>query len=129
MKRHGVYAGVAVVLLAGFAAGADAQQQGRYYPDGTNCSLLSDDEIVQCQNQIYQRQLESGQSAEATGPSDQTVVPSGTDSGAGGLPGASTTNYGTGGSAGGAETFSFPNPKDVPPNNGVVTPDDGSSSD
>jgi hypothetical protein len=128
MKRHGVYAGIAgAVLLAGFAASANAQQQGRYYPDGTNCSLLSDDEIVQCQNQIYQRQLESGESAANTTPSDQTVVPSGNDAGVGGLPGATTYNYGSGGGSGGAETYSFPNPKDVPPNNGVVTPDDGSS--
>jgi len=74
MKRHAILAGIAgTLLIAGFASGALAQ--AKYYPDGTNCSLLSDDELVTCQNQIYARQLQSGESYQATGPSDQTVVP------------------------------------------------------
>src|ERR1700749_89725 len=74
MKRHAILAGLAgTVLIAGFAGCALAQ--ARVYPDGTNCSLLSDDELVNCQNQMYMRQLQSGESTEATGPRDQTVVP------------------------------------------------------
>jgi hypothetical protein len=79
MKRHGILAGLAgTILIAGFAGGALAQAStgARYYPDGTNCSLLSDAELVACQNQIYARQLRSGESEMATGPSDQTLVPS-----------------------------------------------------
>jgi hypothetical protein len=126
MKRHDIYAGIAgAMLLTAFAA--SAQAAGKYYPDGTNCSLLPDSEIVACQNQIGTRQLESGQSAESTGPGDQTVVPNGTDAGTGGLPGANTTNHGSGGTVGGAETYSFPDPDSVGANNGVVTPDDGSN--
>jgi hypothetical protein len=78
MKRHVFLAGIAgSILVAGFAGSALAQalSTGRYYPDGTNCSLLSDAELVACQNQIYARQLQSGESAAATGPDDQTVIP------------------------------------------------------
>lgn len=78
MKRHVFLAGIAgSILVAGFAGSALAQASstGRYYPDGTNCSLLSDAELVACQNQIYARQLQSGESAAATGPGDQTVIP------------------------------------------------------
>lgn len=59
MKAHAIFAGiVGALLLSTMAGGASAQ--ARYYPDGTNCSVLSDAELVQCQNQIYARQLESG---------------------------------------------------------------------
>src|SRR5439155_1375524 len=71
MKRHAILAGIAgTMLVAGFAGAALAE--GKYYPDGTNCSLLSDAELVACQNQIYARQLSSGESDMATGPNDQT---------------------------------------------------------
>ncbi len=73
MKRPVILAGLAATLVAGFASGALAET--KYYPDGTNCSLLSDAELVACQNQIYARQLESGESDAATGPDDQTLVP------------------------------------------------------
>jgi hypothetical protein len=74
MKRHAILAGIAgTMLIAGFSGGALAQ--AKYYEDGTNCSLLSDAELVACQNQIYARQLQSGESYEATGPNDQTIVP------------------------------------------------------
>ncbi len=78
-----------LVVLAGFAgsllvAGFSGQAlaQAKYYPDGTNCSILSDAELVACQNQIYARQLQSGESYEATGPNDQTVVPGSNPAGA-----------------------------------------------
>jgi hypothetical protein len=75
MKRPVILAGIAgTILAAGFAGSALAQ--AKYYPDGTNCSLLSDAELVACQNQIYARQLRSGESDAATGPRDQTLVPS-----------------------------------------------------
>ena len=75
MKHPVILAGIAGTILAtGFAGSALAQ--AKYYPDGTNCSLLSDAELVACQNQIYARQLRSGESAAATGPRDQTLVPS-----------------------------------------------------
>ena len=74
MKRHVVLAGLAgTLLVAGFAGRALAET--KYYPDGTNCSLLSDAELVACQNQIYARQLQSGESDAATGPDDQTLIP------------------------------------------------------
>jgi hypothetical protein len=69
MKAHVIFAGIAgAVLLTTMAGGATAQ--ARYYPDGTNCSLLSDDELVACQNQIYARQLESGISQQAADPAE-----------------------------------------------------------
>jgi hypothetical protein len=77
MKHRVILAGLAgTMLVAGFAGSALAQAyaNGRYYPDGTNCSLLSDQEIVGCQNQIYARQLRSGESDMATGPNDQTLI-------------------------------------------------------
>jgi len=85
MKRHSLLAGIAgTMLVAGFASGAFAQAStsGKYYPDGTNCSLLSDQELVACQNQIYARQLRSGESEMATGAGDQTVVPGSNPAGA-----------------------------------------------
>ena len=45
-------------------------------------ALVSDAELVACQNQIYARQLQSGESYEATGPHDQTVVPGSNPAGA-----------------------------------------------
>ena len=78
MKRHAILAGIAsTMLIAGFASGALAQGStgAKYYEDGTNCSLLSDDELVACQNQIYARQLQSGESDHATGPTTQPVIP------------------------------------------------------
>lgn len=76
MKRHVILAGAAgAVLAAASVSGALAQARSTYYPDGTNCSLLSDAELVACQNQIYARQLQTGISAQATGPNDQTVIP------------------------------------------------------
>jgi len=81
MKRHTILAGMAATMLvAGFASAALAES--KYYPDGTNCSLLSDAELVACQNQIYARQLRSGESEMATGPNDQTVVPGSNPAGA-----------------------------------------------
>ena len=73
MKHSLILAGFAAALAAGYAGGALAET--KYYPNGTNCSLLSDAELVACQNQIYARQLESGESDAATGPDDQTLVP------------------------------------------------------
>ena len=81
MKRPVILAGIAgTILAAGFAGSALAQ--AKYYPDGTNCSLLSDAELVACQNQIYARQLRSGESEMATGAGDQTVVPGSNPAGA-----------------------------------------------
>jgi hypothetical protein len=72
-QNSAILAGIAgTILIAGFAGNALAQ--AKYYPDGTNCSLLSDADLVACQNQIYARQLQSGESDMATGPNDQTVV-------------------------------------------------------
>jgi hypothetical protein len=69
MKAHMMFAGIAgALLLTTMAGGASAQ--ARYYPDGTNCSLLGDDELVQCQNQIYAPQLESGVSQQAAEPAE-----------------------------------------------------------
>jgi len=79
--RHALLAGIAgTMLVAGFAGPALAES--KHYPDGTNCSLLSDAELVACQNQIYARQLRSGESEMATGPNDQTLVPGSNPSGA-----------------------------------------------
>jgi hypothetical protein len=78
MKRHAILAGLAGAMLIAGSAGtalAQATAGAKYYPDGTNCSLLNDAELVACQNQIYARQLQSGESAAATGPGDQTVIP------------------------------------------------------
>jgi hypothetical protein len=74
MKRHAILAGLAGTMLVAGSAGS-ALAQAKYYPDGTNCSVLSDAELVACQNQLYARQLQSGESEMATGPADQTVVP------------------------------------------------------
>jgi hypothetical protein len=74
MKLRTIYVGLAGVVLVSACAG-NAIAGSTYFPDGINCSLLSDAELVACQNQQYTRQLESGISAEATGPEDQTVVP------------------------------------------------------
>ena len=69
MKAHAIFAGIAGALLLSTMAGS-ANAQARYYPDGTNCSLLSDSELVQCQNQIYARQLESGVSQMSADPAE-----------------------------------------------------------
>ncbi|MDQ7249334.1 hypothetical protein [Dongia sedimenti] len=69
MKTHAIFAGIAGALLLTTMADS-ANAQSKYYPDGTNCSLLSDAELVQCQNQIYTRQLESGVSREAADPAE-----------------------------------------------------------
>jgi hypothetical protein len=69
MKAHAIFAGIAGALLLSTMAGS-ASAQARYYPDGTNCSVLSDAELVQCQNQIYARQLESGVSQMAADPAE-----------------------------------------------------------
>jgi hypothetical protein len=69
MKAHAVFAGFAgALLLTTVADGAIAQ--AKHYPDGTNCSLLNDAELVQCQNQIYARQLESGISGQLADPAE-----------------------------------------------------------
>jgi hypothetical protein len=69
MKAPVIFAGIAgAFLLTTMAGGASAE--ARYYPDGTNCSLLGDDELVACQNQIYARQLESGVSRQAGDPAE-----------------------------------------------------------
>jgi len=109
MKRPVILAGLAATLVAGFASGALAET--KYYPDGTNCSLLSDAELVACQNQIYARQLESGESDAATGPDDQTLVP-------GSNPSASAESAST--IVPGAETNpplepALPRPENAPP--------------
>jgi hypothetical protein len=62
-----MFARMAGALLLTTMAGS-AAAQARFYPDGTNCSLLSDAELVQCQNQIYARQLESGVSGQMADP-------------------------------------------------------------
>src|SRR5690242_14953244 len=59
MKPLAILTGLAGALLMTTIA-SSASAQARYYPDGTNCSLLDDSELVACQNQIYTRQLESG---------------------------------------------------------------------
>ena len=69
MKAHMIFAGIAGALLLTTMAGS-ANAQARYYPDGTNCSILSDAELVPCQNQIYARQLESGVSQMAAEPGE-----------------------------------------------------------
>jgi hypothetical protein len=69
MKVHAIFAGIAGALLLTTMAGS-ASAQAKYYPDGTNCSLLSDAELVQCQNQIYARQLESGVSQTGADPAE-----------------------------------------------------------
>jgi hypothetical protein len=69
MKAHAIFAGIAGALLLTTMAGS-ASAETRYYPDGTNCSLLSDDELVPCQNQIYTRQLESGLSQQSANPGE-----------------------------------------------------------
>jgi phage tail sheath protein FI len=69
MKLHAIFAGMAGALLVTTIAGG-ANAQARYYPDGTNCSLLSDAELVPCQNQIYARQLESGVSQMEADPAE-----------------------------------------------------------
>jgi hypothetical protein len=69
MKAHAVFARFAgALLLTTVADGAIAQ--AKHYPDGTNCSLLNDAELVQCQNQIYARQLESGISGQLADPAE-----------------------------------------------------------
>jgi hypothetical protein len=67
MKAHAIFASLAGALLLTTMADS-ALAQAKYYPDGTNCSLLSDAELVQCQNQLYARQLESGVSNQAAEP-------------------------------------------------------------
>jgi hypothetical protein len=69
MRPRAMLAGTATALLLTMTAGA-ATAQARYYPDGTNCSLLSDAELVACQNQIYARQLESGISQRMSAPAE-----------------------------------------------------------
>jgi hypothetical protein len=69
MKAHAIFAGLAGALLLTTMADS-ALAQAKYYPDGTNCSVLSDAELVQCQNQIYARQLESGISNQAADPAE-----------------------------------------------------------
>ncbi len=69
MKTHAIYGGFAGAVLLTLMAGS-ANAQARFYPDGTNCALLSDAELVQCQNQIYARQLESGVSQMAADPAE-----------------------------------------------------------
>jgi len=69
MKTHAIFAGIAGALLLSTISGS-ASAQARYYPDGTNCSVLGDAELVQCQNQIYARQLESGVSQMAADPAE-----------------------------------------------------------
>ena len=69
MKARAIFAGIAGALLLTTMAGS-ADAQARFYPDGTNCSVLSDAELVQCQNQIYARQLESGVSQMGADPAE-----------------------------------------------------------
>jgi hypothetical protein len=74
MKAYAIFAAITGALLLTTVSGS-ALAQARFYPDGTNCSLLSDSELVACQNQIYARQLESGISQQAADPTD-TPIPS-----------------------------------------------------
>jgi hypothetical protein len=69
MKADAIFAGLAGALLLTAMAG-NANAQAKYYPDGTNCSILSDAELVACQNQIYARQLESGISQQMAEPAE-----------------------------------------------------------
>jgi hypothetical protein len=69
MNAHATFIGIAGGLLLTAIAGS-ANAQARFYPDGTNCSLLSDGELVACQNQIYTRQLESGLSHQTAEPGE-----------------------------------------------------------
>jgi len=66
MKTHAIFVGITGALLLTAVAGSAALAQARFYPDGTNCSQLSDAELVACQNQIYARQMESGMSQQET---------------------------------------------------------------
>lgn len=68
MKAPLIFSGLVGGLL--LAASGNAVAQAKYYPDGTNCSLLSGAELVQCQNQIYARQLESGMSRQMADPAE-----------------------------------------------------------
>ena len=74
-KARMIFVGLTGALLLAATAGS-ATAQARYYPDGTNCSILSDDELVACQNQIYTRQLESGISQQAADPTDTPIASS-----------------------------------------------------
>jgi hypothetical protein len=69
MKAHAIFGGLAGALLLTTMTDS-ALAQAKYYPDGTNCSVLSDAELVQCQNQIYARQLESGVSSQMADPAE-----------------------------------------------------------
>ena len=80
MKRHILLAGfTGAALLSAFATGATAQAAS--YSVDTDCSIVPDADRVACEEQKYSLQLQSGESAEATGPDDQTLVPSSNMSG------------------------------------------------
>jgi hypothetical protein len=69
MKAQMICSGIAgALLLTTISGGASAQ--ARYYPDAAMCALLDGAELVQCQNQAYARQLESGLSREAADPAE-----------------------------------------------------------
>lgn len=69
MKAKMIFTGTAGALLLTVMAGS-ANAQARYYPDAAMCSLLDGAELVQCQNEAYARQLESGVSREAADPAE-----------------------------------------------------------
>ena len=80
MKRHILLAGLAgATLLSAFATGALAQ--AATYTADTDCSIVPDADRVACEEQKYSQQLQSGESAAATGPNDQTEIPSSNMSG------------------------------------------------
>ena len=69
-KSHAiVIAGFAGSLLLSAAAGM-ANAQMRIYPDGSDCAHLDGGALVQCQNQVYSAQMESGVSQMAADPAE-----------------------------------------------------------
>jgi hypothetical protein len=76
-----MFAGIAgAVLMSTFASG-NAMAQSAIYTQDTDCSIVPDADRVACEEQKYSQQLKSGESAEATGPHDQTEIPSSNISG------------------------------------------------
>jgi len=71
MKAHAIFiAGIAGGMLLATSA---ASAQVRVYPDGAACNDLTGGALVQCQNDVYRQQLESGISHREADP---TEVPS-----------------------------------------------------
>ena len=80
MKRHVILAGLASAALISAFSGS-AMAQAAIYSQDTDCSIVPDADRVACEEAKYSQQLRSGESDEATGPDDQTLVPSSNMSG------------------------------------------------